>query len=95
MGKHENLTGAQRVAKRRAALRAQGLRPKQFWLPNLRDPKVRSAIRADAAALAAQADRFEDIMAEAEALAADVWEHEPPYDWGDEPPPGNVGPSAR
>ena len=28
------MTGAERVAKRRAALRAQGLRPRTFWLPD-------------------------------------------------------------
>lgn len=28
------LTGAERVARRRAALRAQGLRPRTFWLPD-------------------------------------------------------------
>ena len=30
--------GAQRVAKRRAALRAQGLRPVQIWVPDSRAP---------------------------------------------------------
>ena len=28
------MTGAQRVAKRRATLRAQGLRPRTFWMPD-------------------------------------------------------------
>ena len=85
MGKHENLTGAQRVAKRRAALRAQGLRLKQFWVPDLRDPKVRAAIEADADALAAQADRWRDEIDDAEALSAEVLDDMPPDDWGDEP----------
>lgn len=85
MGRHENLSGAQRVARRRARLRAQGLRPKQFWLPDLRDPKVRETIRADAGALAAQSERFDGIMAEIEALSAELWENESPYDWGDDP----------
>ena len=31
-------TPAQRVAKRRAALRAQGLRPIQIWVPDSRAP---------------------------------------------------------
>lgn len=30
------MTGAERVAKRRAALRAQGLRPKTIWVPDTR-----------------------------------------------------------
>ncbi|WP_309621361.1 antitoxin MazE-like protein [Novosphingobium sp.] len=49
MGVHENLTGAQRAARYRAAKRAQGLRLKQIWVPDLRDPKVREAIRRSAA----------------------------------------------
>ena len=47
-------TGAQRVAKRRAALRAQGLRPVQIWVPDTRAPGfaeecARQAAIADAA----------------------------------------------
>jgi hypothetical protein len=38
MGKHEPLTNTQRAAKWRAAMRAKGLRPKQFWLPDTSDP---------------------------------------------------------
>lgn len=34
MGMERPMTSAERVAKRRAALRAQGLRPKTFWLPD-------------------------------------------------------------
>lgn len=85
MGKHEKLTGAERVAKRRVELRAQGLRPKQIWLPDLRDPKVRAQIQADAAALAAQAHRWHDVIDDAEALGAEVLDGLPPYDWGDDP----------
>ncbi|ABC62775.1 antitoxin MazE family protein [Erythrobacter litoralis] len=44
MGKHDPLTDRQRVARHRAKLRAQGLRPKQFWLPDLGDPRIRSEI---------------------------------------------------
>ncbi len=77
MGAHENLTGAQRVAKRRAALRAQGLRPRQIWLPDLRDARVRQAIRADAAALAKQAHRWDDFWIEMETLQDDLFNSEP------------------
>ena len=49
MGVQENLTGAQRAARYRAAKRAQGLRLKQIWVPDLRDPKVREAIRRSVA----------------------------------------------
>jgi len=34
MGMERPKTSAERVAKRRAALRAQGLRPRTFWLPD-------------------------------------------------------------
>ena len=85
MGKHETFTGAQRVAKRRAALRAQGLRPKQIWLPDLRDAKVRAVIQADAAALAAQSHRWIDLLSDAGDMAAEVLDDLPPYDWRDDP----------
>ena len=38
MNVHQPLTNRDRVARRRAALRAQGLRPRQFWLPDMSDP---------------------------------------------------------
>ena len=94
MGVHVNLTGAQRVAKRRAALRAQGLRPRQIWLPDLRDPKVRARIQADAAALAAQSHRWDDILDDVEAMGAEVLDDIPPYNWGDDPR-GDPRPAAK
>ena len=45
-------TPAQRMQARRARLRAQGLRPVQHWVPDLRDPKVQAALRREMAALA-------------------------------------------
>ena len=48
MGVPENLTGAQRAARYRAAKRAQGLRLKQVWVADLRNPTVRDAIRRSA-----------------------------------------------
>ena len=85
MGAHERLTGAQRAARRRAVLRAQGLRPIHLWVPDLRDPEVLERIRADAASLKAQAHRWDDVVDEVEALAADLMADLPPYDWRDEP----------
>jgi hypothetical protein len=35
-------TPQQRMQARRKRLRAQGLRPVQHWVPDLRDPKVRA-----------------------------------------------------
>ena len=40
-------TPQQRMASRRERLRAQGLRPVQHWVPDLRDPKVLAEIRRE------------------------------------------------
>jgi hypothetical protein len=45
-------TAQERMAARRRRLRAQGLRPVQHWVPDLRDPKVKAQIRKEAALLA-------------------------------------------
>lgn len=37
------------MAARRERLRAQGLRPVQHWVPDLRDPKVLAEIRSEGA----------------------------------------------
>ena len=80
MGVQENLTGAQRAARHRDSKRAQGLRLRQFWLPDLRDPKVREQLRGEATALAAQAGRWKDVLDDAEALSGEALdpEQEPP-----------------
>ena len=44
-------TPRQRMQARRERLRAQGLRPVQFWVPDLRDPKVLKEIRREGAML--------------------------------------------
>lgn len=43
MGYEPPKTSAQRVAKRRAALRAQGLKPKTFWLPDTSTDEFKAA----------------------------------------------------
>jgi Protein of unknown function (DUF3018) len=45
-------TALERMSARRRRLRAQGLRPVQHWVPDLRDPKVRAELRREAALLA-------------------------------------------
>src|SRR5579863_4169566 len=40
-------TPRERMAARRARLRAQGLRPVQHWVPDLRNPKVLAEIRRE------------------------------------------------
>jgi hypothetical protein len=44
-------TPQQHMASRRDRLRAQGLRPVQHWVPDLRDPKVLEEIRREGALL--------------------------------------------
>ena len=86
MGVHENLTGAQRAARYRAAKRAQGLRLKQIWVPDLRDPEVRDAIERGIAAINASKDEAEYnrwLDSNFDELMAD----EPDYDWGPNGPP--------
>jgi hypothetical protein len=63
-------TAQQRMAARRRRLRAQGLRPIQHWVPDLRDPKVRADLRRQASLLAQPV----------EGGAADDWV-EKAYDW--------------
>lgn len=52
MGRHERISSKDRVARRRAALRAKGLRPKQFWVHDTRAPGFWERINEQAAAIA-------------------------------------------
>lgn len=72
MGIHEKLTGAERTARYRAAKRAKGLRLKQIWVPDLSNPAMRARLKADAAALAAQGNRWANVVNDAEAMSAEV-----------------------
>ena len=62
MNKPDRLTSAER-----AALRAQRLRPKEVWVPDIRDPEVRRRIHEACQRIAASPKREEEI-ALAEAL---------------------------
>ncbi len=62
----------ERMAARRKRLRAQGLRPVQYWVPDLRDPKVRADLRRQGRLLAAHPEN-DDI---------DAW-IEQVYDWSE------------
>ena len=78
MGVHQNLTGAQRTAKYRAAKRAQGLRLKEIWLPDLRDPQVRERLRKEVEEINRR-DRESGVMAEIEAMGDELMKGLPPY----------------
>ena len=68
-------TSAQRVEKRRAALRAQGLRPIQIWVPDTRAPSFAEEC-ARQAAIADTANRADPQLSQfEEAAAADIAEH--------------------
>ena len=67
-------TSAQRVAKRRTALRAQGLRPVQIWVPDTRAPGFAEEC-ARQAAIADAANRADpELVQFEEAAAADIAE---------------------
>ena len=68
--KPKPLTPRQRMASRRERLGAQGLRPVQHWVPDLRDPKVLAAIRREAKLMAQHPEND----------AIDAW-NEPAYGW--------------
>jgi DNA-binding LacI/PurR family transcriptional regulator len=60
MGSHEKVSSKERVARRRAALRAQGLRPKQFWVHDTRRPGFWDEINRQARAIASSPQEKED-----------------------------------
>lgn len=61
MGVHQPLPSRERTARRRAVLRAQGFRPRQFWLPDLRSPEMRERVRREALAIAASPAGADDL----------------------------------
>jgi hypothetical protein len=65
-------TAQQRMAARRRRLRAQGLRPVQHWVPDLRDPRVRADLRRQGKLLGQHPENTE-IDAWVEAM----------YDWSE------------
>lgn len=77
MNKPAPIPGRERVARRRAALRAQGLRPKQFWVPDVNLPVFKEQARRAALAVANSDDE-----AEVQAWIDSVfdWDTLPPYD---------------
>ena len=86
MGIQQKMTGAERVAKRRAALRARGLKLKQFWVPDLSNPKVLADIQRGMAAIRNSKEEAE-VMEWLDANYDEVMANEPDYDWGPEGPP--------
>jgi len=65
-------TPRERMRARRQRLRAQGLRPVQHWVPDLRDPRVRAEIRREGELLAQHPEN----------AAIDDW-IDAAYDWSE------------
>jgi Antitoxin MazE-like len=52
-------TARERMSARRKRLSAQGLRPVQFWVPDLRNPKIRADLRRQGRLLAKHPENAE------------------------------------
>ena len=67
-------TSAQRVEKRRAAFRAQGLRPIEIWVPDTRAPGFTEECARQAAIVDAANRADSELMHFMDAAAADLAE---------------------
>lgn len=66
MGERERLAVAARVRSHRARLRAQGLRPVQIWVADVRAPQFAAAAHVQSAAIAAsEADADDQAFVDA------------------------------
>ena len=74
-GTWRRTTSAQRVEKRRAALRAQGLRPIQIWVPDSRAPGFAEECARQAAIVDAANRADPELMYFMDAAATDLAEH--------------------
>lgn len=74
MGVERPMTSAERVARRRARLRAKGLRPKTFWLPDTTTPEFQEEARKTREWLWARVQEDREAMAFAAAMTAVVLE---------------------
>lgn len=72
MGFEKPLTGAERVARRRAALRAQGLKPKTIWVPDRNSEAFKERTRREVEALNAWYAKNMDIVDEVMSLQVEL-----------------------
>lgn len=70
MSRRSTTTTAERVRAYRERLRAQGLRPLQIWVPDVRSPQFAEQAHLQSAAVAASAHEADD-QAFIDALGAD------------------------
>ena len=77
MGFEKPMTGAERVAKRCATLRAQGLRPKTFWLPDPDNELFKAQAERDVARTWELERHDAEAMAFVEAMTNDLLRDHP------------------
>lgn len=79
MGFEKPMTGAQRVARRREALRAQGLRPRTVWVPDTNSAAFKAQARRDCERLWDMRPDDEQAMAWVQAMNEELFASLPPY----------------
>lgn len=72
MGAELPLTSTERSARRRAELRARGLRPRTFWLPDASSEAFKEQARRDCEYLWRSVSDEAEAMAFADAMTAEV-----------------------
>jgi DNA-binding LacI/PurR family transcriptional regulator len=73
MGYEKPLTGAERVARRRAALRAQGLKPKTIWVPDVKSTDFRERAERSCQWLWDRVPEEEAVMTWIDEMNAEVF----------------------
>jgi hypothetical protein len=77
MGFEKPMTGAERVAKRRAALRAQGLKPKTIWVSDRNSEVFKEQARLDCERAWELVPEDEQAMAFIEAMTEELLRDHP------------------
>ena len=80
-------TGSVRHVTKRVDMSRFGTRKRLWWFPDFRDAQMHARLQREIAALN-EFDRLHpEIMADIEAMTAEVMADEPDYDWGPNGPP--------
>jgi len=81
-------TSSERMRDYRERMRARGYVQKTSWVPDTSNPEVLARYHRAGAAIAAWDPAGDDIQPFIDAAVEDLMRDEPPYDWGDDLPPG-------
>ena len=80
--------GSVRYVVKRVDLARLGVKRRPLrWFPDYQDKQMHALLQRDIAALNEYDKRHPELMAELEAMSAEVMANEPDYDWGPEGPP--------